>query len=86
MSCHTFVCFTGHSLLFPCYFLSHICLPLPAFRWQDFLGRACVTPDCNGKITSIRIYDDAGELKNELVKDKKDRKHMAAPVKQKKKK
>lgn len=53
---------------------------------KDFLGQVCVTPDCCGKISSIHIYDDTGELKNDVVKDKKDRKHMAAPVKQKKKK
>lgn len=53
---------------------------------KDFLGEVCVTPDCTGKISSIQIYDDEGNLKNELLKDKKDRKHMAAPVKQKKKK
>ncbi|MPC21430.1 E3 ubiquitin-protein ligase TTC3 [Portunus trituberculatus] len=53
---------------------------------KDFLGELCVTPDCTGKISSIQIYDDEGRMKNELAKDKKDRKHMAAPVKQKKKK
>ncbi|XP_071519097.1 uncharacterized protein [Panulirus ornatus] len=53
---------------------------------KDLLGLECMTPDCTGKICCIRIYDDTGRLKNELAKDKKEKKHLSTPVKQKKKK
>lgn len=44
-----------------------------------------MTPDCSGSVTCIRIYDEKGEKKNELIKDKKD-KLAAQPTKIKKKK
>ncbi|KAG7171463.1 E3 ubiquitin-protein ligase TTC3-like 1, partial [Homarus americanus] len=53
---------------------------------KDFIGLDCITPDCTGKICSIRIYDETGRLKNELVKDKKERRNGAVVLKPKKKK
>ncbi|KAK4304854.1 hypothetical protein Pmani_023225 [Petrolisthes manimaculis] len=52
---------------------------------KEFLGLDCMTPDCTGNISSIRIYDESGTLKNEQVKDKKD-KLASLPIKMKKKK
>lgn len=52
---------------------------------QDFLGTDCITPDCTGKISSIHIYDETGNLKIELS-NKKDKKNAQNSVKQKKKK
>ncbi|XP_069956802.1 E3 ubiquitin-protein ligase TTC3 isoform X5 [Cherax quadricarinatus] len=52
---------------------------------KDFLGMECITPDCTGKICSIRIYDETSKLKNELAKDKKEKKNGLPISKQKKK-
>ncbi|XP_042873701.1 uncharacterized protein LOC122254197 isoform X3 [Penaeus japonicus] len=52
---------------------------------KDFLGTNCITPDCTGKISSIHIYDETGNLKIELC-NKKDKKNAQNSVKQKKKK
>ncbi|XP_063599461.1 uncharacterized protein LOC134775781 isoform X3 [Penaeus indicus] len=52
---------------------------------KDFLGTDCITPDCTGKISSIHIYDETGNLKIELS-NKKDKKNAQNSVKQKKKK
>ena len=52
--------------------------------FQDFLGQQCFTPDCAGKIFSIRLYDEKNEVKIEATKEKKEKKSMSNKQKKKK--
>lgn len=55
---------------------------------KDFLDQNCKTPDCFGTICTINIYDETGNLKNSIQKDKvkKEIKGLSILAKQKKKK
>lgn len=52
------------------------------FFHQEFLGFPCYTPDCTGKITAIRIFDESANLKHCIL----DKNEKPDALKQKKKK
>lgn len=37
---------------------------------QDFLNHMCLTPDCNGRITNITIFDEADKIKQDYSRDR----------------